>query len=248
MLRSICTFSSDCLKRQVSVEVLLPGGAGPWATVYLLHGLGGGARSWGEEFGLVSLAREHRVALVMPDAAASYYVNLPGPHPQNYADYVALELPERLEAACRIRADRSGRAVAGLSMGGYGAMMLALRHPERYAACASLSGSLYFAEMDHPTGSEYPTQLMAEVDRDAFSCFALADRLAGGDAPRPAVHFNCGTGDHLLDCNRRFRNHLARLGIEHHYEEFPGEHDHAYWQSRLPAALAALATELGAGE
>ena len=237
-------FDSRVLDRQTAMTVLLPDGAGPFPVLYLLHGLGGDHESWVRDFDLQHLAERHRLLIVMPEGGRSYYVNDPRPGGQGaMEDHIAVEVVGLVERLFRVRTERTARAVAGLSMGGYGALLLALRHPEMFGAAGALSASLYFGNRPHPRGEVYQTALAAGLPRGEYDCFALASRLA--DAPvRPRLYFNCGQEDAHRGINHEFHSHLTRLGWAHEYGEFPGRHDRDYWSARLPTLLdfAARAT------
>lgn len=122
-------------------------------------------------------------------------------------------------------------------MGGYGAMMLALKHPDVFGSAYSASGALYFAAMNRPGGEGYPTILMNSLDKDDYSVLKLADRFKEAEASL-RIKFDCGLDDYLLPANRKVQLHLEKLGIPHEYGEFPGTHDHGYWLARFPEMMA----------
>ena len=128
-------------------------------------------------------------------------------------------------------------------MGGYGALMLALRHPDVFGSAFSMSGSLYFAAMPHPRGEEYQDELVKLVAPANYDLFRLAEQ-ARQQGTVPAVRFDCGTEDILVGCNRQFHARLDELGIEHQYAESPGAHDMEYWQRQFPANLDFAAEKL----
>ena len=135
-------FKSDSLNRNTTVSVILPEKPREsFKTLYLLHGLSDDHRAWLIRSGIVRYARKYDVAVVMPDAARSWYADTATG--EKYFTLITEELP----TLCRgyfagMSARREDNFIAGLSMGGYGALKAALTYPERYAGCASLSGSL----------------------------------------------------------------------------------------------------------
>lgn len=199
-----------------------------------------------------------------PEPAASYCV--PWPH---YDDYVAHDLVARVDSAYRTRPDRAHRAVAGLSMGGYGAVALALRYPEVFSAAASHSGvvsPLYLGPAPYAPPARY-----ARTDDELRRLAAAASparRLAFGTdsagwwardpghlAERvrrtrpslmPALYADVGTADPLLDGTRAFRDRLAAIGVPLAYHEWPGAHDWTYWRAHVGASLAWLLTRVAA--
>jgi S-formylglutathione hydrolase FrmB len=127
-------------------------------------------------------------------------------------------------------------AIGGLSMGGYGALRLALRHPARFASVTAHSTRA-------PTRAELATLPWSSgCDADLLDLETIAARAARA-APAagerlPPIALDCGVDDRLLGDSRRVHACLDRLGIAHAYEEHAGTHDWAYWEARLPAALA----------
>jgi S-formylglutathione hydrolase FrmB len=185
-----------------------------------------------------------------------------------YDDYVARDLVARVDSAYRTRADRAHRAVGGLSMGGYGAMTLALRYPDVFAAAASHSGVLapllagprpYAAPARWaPTVDSlrvlygrYWTTLPLAMGRDTAAWWArdparLAARVRRErPALLPALYADVGTGDGLLGQNRAFRDALAALGVPLAYAEWPGAHTWDYWRAHVGESLAWLAARVG---
>jgi S-formylglutathione hydrolase FrmB len=190
---------------------------------------------------------------------------VPWPH---YDDYVARDLVARVDSAYRTVPDRAHRGIAGLSMGGYGAVSLALRYPDVWSAAVSHSGVLapllaspkpYAAP---PRWAAAPDSLRARYGgiwatlprafgRDTMGWWArdpgrLAARLQR-DRPAlvPALFVDTGTEDTYVDQNRAFRDVLTSLGVAHHYAEWPGAHGWSYWRTHAPESLAWLAQRLG---
>lgn len=147
-------FWSEALKGDQMAEVYLPDGDAPeqgWPVLYLLHGLDGGAKDWLSQGQIAAtldkLIAEKRIKpiiVVMPCGKNSWYVNSADVGgPGDFETALAAELPAAIEAAFPVGRGRPSRAVAGLSMGGYGALRFALAQPERYAAAAALSPAIW---------------------------------------------------------------------------------------------------------
>lgn len=143
------SFDSPALGRPMRYSIYLPDGAGKDLPVlYLLHGLGGRETDW-QEAGKIEATAERLiaegalppVAIVMPDGGDSWYVN--SPRHGRFEDALIADLPAHVEHLHGVSADPAKRAIAGLSMGGYGALRLAFRHPERFRVVASLSGAIF---------------------------------------------------------------------------------------------------------
>lgn len=241
-----CGFYSEVLSLSVSMNAIIPQAYGQDAArggrklpvLYLLHGLSDDHSTWLRRTSIERYADERGIAVVMPEVHRSFYSDI-GTH-RKYWTFISEELPAIAESLFPISSDRSGRFVAGLSMGGYGAFKLALRYPERYAAAASLSGALDFAGIGAFMGDEalelFGDRPVTGTDSDLF---ALAERLAGAasDAPRPALYQSCGTEDFLYDDNVRFLSHARSLALPLTYEEGPGGHTWAYWDDHIRKVL-----------
>jgi S-formylglutathione hydrolase FrmB len=148
------TIQSAALGRSLAVSIYRPDGPAPasgWPVLYLLHGLNGCYRDWLALGGvqktldqLIAARRIRPMLVVMPDGANSWYVDSAAVGgPGNYETAILEDLPKAIEQDFPVRHERGGRAIAGLSMGGFGALRLALKRPDRYVAAASLSGAIW---------------------------------------------------------------------------------------------------------
>jgi S-formylglutathione hydrolase FrmB len=146
-----------------------------------------------------------------------------------------------------VKAERAGRAIGGLSMGGYGAVKLGLKHHETFASVNSHSGALTFLHRSVREAAElspeFPAIFGDHPRGGKEDPFALVERIDHGRAP--ALRIDCGTDDFLLPDNRAFHKHLESLKIDHEYQEFPGGHDWAYWDKHVQEAVAFHARQLG---
>jgi putative tributyrin esterase len=198
------------------------------------------------------------------EPAASYCV--PWPH---YDDYVARDLVAHVDSAYRTLADPGHRGIAGLSMGGFGAVTLALRYPDVFSAAASHSGVLAPAllgprpftappvwastpeELQQAAGARY-RWFSEAFGRDTIGWYArdpshLVQRLVTAGTAVPALFLDCGRGDAFLDQNRAFVATLSSLGLSHRYDEPEGGHTWTYWRARLPHSLSWLLTHVASG-
>jgi len=130
---------------------------------------------------------------------------------------------------------RESRAVLGLSMGGYGALLLGLRHPDLFGACASVSGSTYFSHEPSDRHAHDDVGRLAAALPDDNDVFVLAERLAASEQPL-AIRQSCGTEDFLWTTNLAWHEHLLRLGVAHDWVAHPGQHDDDTWDAQAPAA------------
>lgn len=198
------------------------------------------------------------------ESAATYCV--PWPH---YDDYIARDLVAHVDSNYRTLRDARHRAIAGLSMGGYGAISLALGYPDVFSAAASHSGvvsptyigpkpfggTARYATTEAQFRDAYPASflplLALPFGRDTAAWVArdparMAERLAARDRARmPALMLDCGTEDGLIDQNRALHAALDRLGIAHSYAEWPGAHTWSYWHQHVGESLRWIASRMG---
>jgi S-formylglutathione hydrolase FrmB len=246
MIQSEVRFHSRHLGQRVTMNVLLPEtGEGPFATLYLLHGLSDDHSIWHRLTRLEMYAWRLPMAIVMPQGFRGFYTtNDAGP---DYARYINEDVIGEAERLFPLRRERAGRAIQGLSMGGYGALRIGLGWPDRFASIISHSGAVMYGTTGQRTNSpmvdaEYERIFGTSPGGTSHDLLTLADR-ARGNLPKIAI--DCGVGDFLLDQNRALHQRLDELKIPHDYEEFPGEHNWTYWNARLPASLARHAVVLG---
>lgn len=243
-----CNYQSDALGSTASIQVILPEPLRPsYPVLYLLHGLLDDQTAWTRQTAIERYVQPLGLAVVMPAVQRGFYTNMAaGPR---YFSFVADELPALVKEMFPISPRREDTFVAGLSMGGYGAFKLALAHPERYAAAASLSGALdvvaLLPTLDKTERQEWQAifgnlKKLAGSDNDLTY---LARQLAKRKAPRPQLFQCCGVDDFLHDQNVDFRRLLKSLRIKVAYETGPGDHDWAYWDRAIQRVLNWLPLE-----
>lgn len=139
---------SNSMKKNVKCVVIKPGNYKKakenFPVVYLLHGYGGSYANWIRKVPFIdSLANVYQLIIVCPDAAfSSWYVDSPVDSAFRYETFTGVELPQYIDANYQTIPSKKGRAITGLSMGGFGAYFLALRHTETFGACGSMSGAV----------------------------------------------------------------------------------------------------------
>jgi S-formylglutathione hydrolase FrmB len=242
-------WSSSILEKKVGMYVILPEpalGEGPWPVYYLLHGLSDDYTVWQRRTRIEWYVRDMPMIVVMPDGFRGFYTNnADGP---KYATFMTTELIDFVERYFPARRDRAGRCVGGLSMGGYGALRLALDgFGNPYASANSHSGALMHGSRNSPredgplTEKEFRRifgDRPAGSDHDLLWLARFAAAAAAKGNYTPKLLLDCGTEDHLLDDNRTFHRELTRIGVPHEYREFPGGHDWDYWDAHVRDALA----------
>jgi S-formylglutathione hydrolase FrmB len=233
-------------------EVVLPVGyaAGQqhYSVLYLLHGWQGDETDWVKRTHLTELAARYQLIIVTPRAANSWYVNSATNPTDRYADYVLDDVIEDVDSHYRATADTHHRAIAGLSMGGYGALLFALRRPALFGFAASISGAF-----SAPSGIEkVMPQLKPSIDQAYGSSGSSTrkendlDSLIAAADPRtiPYLFIECGTADPLLPSNRHLVAELSEYKLQYEYHELPGNHTWSFWENSLSPMLAELARQL----
>lgn len=249
------TFSAaDLGGMTVSANVILPQGYATskrrFPVLYLVDGYSGNYMTWVKKSHITQYAAKYEEIIVMPEyGATSWYVNSYANPSMRWEDYMIDDVIPYFDRHYRTIASRHGRAIAGDSMGGYGAMMLALKHPSMFAAVASLSGTLRCAEWD-PATMKDPTLSAAfgpvnNPARAAVDPFKLVKKVPANRMPQ--IYFSIGEGDspRMLEDNRTFARLLAKLKIPYEYREVPGGHAWSVWERQIQCVLALQAPLLG---
>jgi S-formylglutathione hydrolase FrmB len=254
-----CEFYSDVLELSTSMTVVLPqatstqigmeGSAPPGdpPVLYLLHGLSDDDTIWSRRTSIERYAAPLGLAVVMPRAHRSFYAD--EAHGGRFWTVLSEELPRVVAGFFRVSDRREDTFVAGLSMGGYGAMKWALREPGRFAAAASLSGALDLAGLqDRGDRAELFARVfdrqVAGTDDDLLT---LLRRRGGDGADLPALHLSCGREDPVYDDNTRFVAVAEAAGVAVTTQFGPGEHEWALWDRTIQDVLAWLPLDAGAG-
>ena len=229
-------YHSESLQKASSFNVIFPGSAKierPWAVFYLLHGLSDDHTAWLRYTAIERYAGP--LAVVMPAVGRSFYAD--EAHGHRYWEYVSEELPRLVARFFRVSQEPEDTFVAGLSMGGYGALKLALTHPERYAAAASLSGALDVVGLAEHGGRDELFQRVYDgapgPDDDLFDLLERAEGV-------PPLHVSCGTEDALLDSNERFAAAVEARGVDVTTDFRAGEHEWGLWDAVIRDVIAWL--------
>jgi S-formylglutathione hydrolase FrmB len=218
--------------------VFVPQGITEPPVLYLLHGLTDDHTGWSRHTSVERYADDAGIAVVMPSAYHSFYTD--EVHGHAYWTFVGEELPSLVASLLRLSQRPEDTFVAGLSMGGYGALKLALSHPERYAAAASLSGTLdihYLADREDRAAIWHRAfdGGIAE-ENDLFELLAKAPSV-------PPLYVGCGTADGLLDANERFIAAAGAAGVEVTSDIRAGDHEWSLWDTQIADVIAWLPAE-----
>lgn len=245
------TFHSAALNRDTTYRVIAPTNI-PANTklpvIFLLHGAGDTYRDWSNQSDIARLA-EAGIVLVMPDAADSYYVNSAARSDQQYESYLVTDLIPDARRRFPIATDRAHNAVIGISRGGFGAVLLALKHPELFSFVGGLSSALDLAERPFR-----PREFFKSLaHRRTFGAPGSAARLSNDpyvllDAAQPAslpyFYITCGDQDVLLATDKRFAAQLAARNLPSEFHIVPGGHNWLLWNAQLPAIEASVLAHL----
>ncbi|MGZ9225645.1 MAG: alpha/beta hydrolase [Anaerolineales bacterium] len=254
MILTEVKFFSEALTLGCTMNVLLP--QRPLAdakskrppkyrTLYLLHGHSDDHTAWQRWTSIERYVEGLNLAVVMPAVHLSFYNDMA--YGGKYWQFISEEVPAVVRDLFPLSSDRKDNFVAGLSMGGYGAFKLALTHPERYAAAASLSGAVDIREVvkanNDPANKAWLVEMrtvfgdLSKVPGSKHDLIALAKKVAKGQV-KPRLYQCCGTGDFLHADNVRFRDAVRKLPLDLTYEEGPGEHVWSYWDNMIQNVLA----------
>jgi S-formylglutathione hydrolase FrmB len=244
-------FRSNALGRDVTYRVYLPVSPAPGQklpVVYLLHGGNEDYHDWSNESDVAQYAAKGFI-LVMPDGDESYWMNEVGSPRERFEDFVTKDLIADVEGRFPARTDRGGRAVVGLSMGGFAAVDYALVHPDLFAFAGALSPAvdvpfrpynirrmgqwLKFRKIFGPVGSR------ERAGRNPFELVQSADPSA-----TPYLYITAGDREPLLGPIRRFVSRLKQRDFAYEFHTKPGGHDWGEWNSQLAGCFASLESHL----
>ena len=245
---------SDCLKRQITLKMVVPADyrsdtpvsdedrryrERPMKTLFLLHGYTGKGDSWVPE----ELAEKYHFAIVCPNGENGFWLNGRS-EGHAYQSLVGEELVEFVRATFGLAKNREDTYIMGLSMGGFGALHTALSYPEVFSKTVALSSALIEKEVSRmQPGShngvanyEYYLECFGEPEKVMESENApeyLVKKLLREGREFPEIHMACGTEDFLLSENREMDAFLTENGVCHTYLEWPGSHDMKFWQEAV---------------
>lgn len=244
---------SNILKQEVAYSVLLPhdyrkSESVQYPVIYLLHGINGDQNSWLQRSHINSLIDSLIEAgdigdfiYIMPAAYNSYYINnYDGSF--MYMDFFINELLPTIDSLYRTAPGNINRALLGISMGGFGSVLLGLKHPEQFGSIVSLSGAirteeefiqLSQAKYNNYFGKVFGPELSAEERiTDHWkdnSPYFISDSITIMSVQKLSWYIDCGYNDFLFSSNEAFHHWLVENKIVHNYHVRPGSHNWAYW-------------------
>jgi S-formylglutathione hydrolase FrmB len=241
------TFHSAALNRDMQYRTIVPANIGPngkLPVLYLLHAGGGGFHDW-SNYSDVAQYSEHGLILVMPEGNSSYYTNS-ADHPQDrYEDYILHDLIADVEQRFPAAGGRAHRAIAGPSMGGFGAIVLALKHPDLFVFAGGLSSALDVPSRPfsmkrigqyHQHSSIFGS--WGSQSRRVSDPFVLV--RSADPAQAPYLFLACGDQEGLLATNRRFATMLQSRHFRYEFHTVAGGHDWNQWNRNVPALMKSV--------
>ncbi len=214
--------------------------------LYLLHGAGGNHAEWNRLSNIAELADQYGIIVCCPDGGVtSWYFDSPIDPAYQYETFVAKECVAHMDKNYRTKARRDNRALCGLSMGGHGAMFLAIRHRNTFSTAVALSGGVDIRPF--PENWDIKKRLgTIEEHRDnweKYTVINLARDLKDGEL---AISLDCGDHDFFLGVNRALHAQLTATGVAHEYIEQPGVHNWDYWKAAIQRQMPFIAAHLNA--
>ncbi len=228
---------SQVMNREIPAIFILPDSYSDSTTsfpvVYLLHGYGGNYRNWVDRTTVEDLADVYNIILVCPDGSKdSWYFDSPIDPDSRYETHIAIEVVKFTDRTYRTVKSRSGRAITGLSMGGHGALFLAIRHPEVFGAAGSMSGGVDIR------GSKKRWNISQKIGSyeaypQRWESLSVINNIPKFKSAQLSLIVDCGVDDFFIGVNRAFHQKLLDAHVPHDYIERPGAHNWQYWNKAV---------------
>ena len=254
-------FHSQLVNASLPYNVILPPGyrasrTTRYPVLYLLHGHAGHYTDWLTRTNVADYATQYRMIVVMPEGNNSWYVDSAGVATDKYESYILKELIPDVDKRYRTIQSRYGRAVAGLSMGGYGAIKYGLKYPATFVFAGSMSGAFgvtRYTETEMGGSNWEPfLKIFGPPGSDVRKANDVLEIARGLSPARvgslPYFYFDCGTEDAAqhFKPNRELSEIFLEKKIAHEYRELPGGHSWAYWDQQVQEVLKIAAGKLRA--
>ncbi len=212
--------------------------------IYLLHGLTGHYNNWTDLTKLYTYAQAYKAIIVTPEGDNGWYSDSVSNPNDKYESYIVQELIPEVDKKYRTLSTRDKRAIAGLSMGGYGALKFGLKYPEKFVLAGSFSGALGAASFSEKTSGAIGKSIdliygpLEGETRKANDIFGIVKGLTPEKIKAlPFLYVDCGTEDFLFQNNRDFIALLVDKKIPHEFRQLPGAHNWPYWDKQVQEIL-----------
>jgi len=229
--------TSSSMNKKINTVVITPDGYdknGKYPVVYLLHGFSDNYRKWVNTVPrLKNICDQYKFIIVCPDGGySSWYMDSPEKPDYKYETYISKELVAFIDSSYATIKDRSGRAITGLSMGGFGALYNAIKHQDVYGAVGSMSGGVDLRPFSKSFGineilgdsAKYPQR---------WAKNSIVDLLPLLKPSSLAITIDEGTADFFLDVNNALHAQLLQNKIDHDYCIRPGGHTWDFWSNAV---------------
>ncbi len=248
--------TSKMMAREMPYRVILPSRyiaekESRYPVIYLLHGLTGHFNNWTDKSRLAEHSAAHNFIIVTPEGDNGWYSDSVSNPTEKYESYIVRELVPEIDKKFRTISDRKNRAIAGLSMGGYGGLKFGIKYPEMFSLAGSFSGALGAAAYTEKTigarGKAIDAILGAENSetRNANDIFKMIREVSQEKIKSlPFLYIDCGTEDFLFDSNRAFVTLLVEKKVPHEYRQLPGAHNWIYWNAQVKEFLEVAGSRL----
>jgi len=251
-------FRSELIGKTLPYNVILPpdyraSRATRYPVLYLLHGLSGHYSDWTTRTNVADYASKYRMIIVTPEGNDGWYTDSATVPNDKYESYILKELVPDVQKRYRTIETRYGRGIAGLSMGGYGALKFGLKHPGTFNFAASISGALDgpWLEKDSMAGAIRESVMRVfgadgSETRKANDIFEMVRTMTPARAATlPFLYFDCGTDDPVFNSNPQLAALLRERKIPHEFRQLPGNHNWAYWDQQVQEVLKVAAAKFG---
>lgn len=239
-------FYSEALQMQTEVYVAIPqknsngeigignnAGEGKYKCLYLLHGLSDDHTIWLRRTSIERYAADYGICVVMPCGGRSFYTDMK--YGAKYYTYIAKELPRVIGEFFNVSDKREDTFIAGLSMGGYGALKIALRENDRFCAAAGLSSvaDIYREDFKKSLVPVFGDNIEIPREDDLFSLVETKNN----EEQKPRLFMTIGTEDFMYKDNLRLKEKIEALDYDYTYTEAAGEHSWDFWDDKIQDAL-----------
>jgi putative tributyrin esterase len=246
------SISSVLMGRSMPYRVILPARYSDpkntnrrYPVLYLLHGLTGRYNNWTDLTKIDEVYATDDLIIVTPEGENGWYTDSAAKPADKYESYIVKELIPAIDKKFRTSADRQGRAIAGLSMGGYGAIKFGLKYPDMFSLSGSFSGALGAAsitEKDIPGAiGKTIESIFGPAGSDARKANDVFDMIRRSTPEKvkdlPFLYLDCGTEDFLFQNNREFVALLLEKKVPHEFRQLPGAHNWKYWDAQVEQFL-----------
>lgn len=234
---------STCMNKTIRSMVILPNSYfysnHNFPVVYLLHGAGDDYKGWLEIAPeLVQYADQNNFIIVCADGGgSSWYFDSPVDKTVRYETYISKELVAAVDINYRTVADKKGRAISGLSMGGHGAFYLAFKHQDVWGAAGSMSGGLDIRPFAGKWELDYKLGNINDY-KENWEKNTVINLLPLLEKKSLKIIFDCGTEDFFYAVNVKVHEKMTEKKIAHEFHAMPGGHTPTYWRNSIKKHLA----------